>query len=1004
MKRLCLLLLILAMHTVAAHGQAPKPEEPPVPTDPMKKPRLTLDPGHHTTTIVEVLFTPDNKTLISVGLDHSVQIWDVQTGERRRVMRPFVTQGPLAAALAPDGKTLLIASHGFRPASKDDTPVFNMVCLLNLEDGRMIELLDQKKARWGHHLSQTAFAADGDRAFVRRDSISFVWTGLKGVWDRKPTPASLQPSASFAPEGDAGALPWLHPTKGQPTPDGTRLALRIKPSEIQIWNFSAPEKPVKERSIASNNGPVAGMAWSPDGKRLATVSVADDGNAKVIVRVCTAEGKELKSFDLGGFGSPRDFAFERVFFRSDNELFMVGQTPRGGNRIRVAVLVNLETGTVRDICHTPIFVSTWGAIAALSPDGKHGAVTCGPLGSQIALFKVEENTKLRFLAGGRYGASHVGWSPAGYSVARNANNPNTLDTALDLKTLQLSREVPGTYLKQLIRRPDGWELQGANAPGGYVLRLLRNGTPVAQTPVEGFFARSATMAHKGDVNWFVKAASAGMFMYDAKTGKMIHNFRAGGTQSVATSHDDKYLLSSQFDQVLIIRDVEGKKILLSVFIAGEDWIAWTPEGYYAATPGGERLMGWMVLNGLDHVATFHPAERFRKQLYRPDVIKLVLEKGGVAEALKAADAALKRETRDVQIDRLLPPNSLLTVLDQSKMPTIKVKVQAEAMAKDQPITSLRLLVDGRPLPGKKTFVEYEVGKQKVEVEWTFEIPEGEHQIAVLARGPDSSSISRAIRLKHVDIAKLPVMHVLAVGINSYRDKSLDLMYAAPDARALSAAFATHCKGQPFRDVAVKALLNEQATAENILKELLETQKAAAQQDLVVVFFACHGVKQKKEYYFLTHEADTDNLAKSSLSGSELRRSLADLSGRCQVLLIIDACYSAGFGESKKLAMLGLKPATDDATRDLTDDDCAVAVLCAAMGHEKAEGKDGHGLFTRAVLDVLEKKPGVPYNRYNQRIYVNHLYTYVLDEVRALSQNRQHPFLSLPWVVESFVVR
>ena len=82
----------------------------------------------------------------------------------------------------------------------------------------------------------------------------------------------------------------------------------------------------------------------------------------------------------------------------------------------------------------------------------------------------------------------------------------------------------------------------------------------------------------------------------------------------------------------------------------------------------------------------------------------------------------------------------------------------------------------------------------------------------------------------------------------------------------------------------------------------------------------------------------------------------------------------------------------------------MAVLCAAMANEKAEGKGGHGLFTQAVLEALEKKPGVPYNRHNQRVYVHHLQTYLFDEVSLRSEDRQHPFLSLPWSVESFAVR
>jgi hypothetical protein len=37
------------------------------------------------------------------------------------------------------------------------------------------------------------------------------------------------------------------------------------------------------------------------------------------------------------------------------------------------------------------------------------------------------------------------------------------------------------------------------------------------------------------------------------------------------------------------------------------------------------------------------------------------------------------------------------------------------------------------------------------------------------------------------------------------------------------------------------------------------------------------------------------------------------------------------------------------------------------------------------------------------LYVHHLQSYVFDEVKEESNDRQHPFLNLPWVVESFPV-
>jgi uncharacterized caspase-like protein len=180
------------------------------------------------------------------------------------------------------------------------------------------------------------------------------------------------------------------------------------------------------------------------------------------------------------------------------------------------------------------------------------------------------------------------------------------------------------------------------------------------------------------------------------------------------------------------------------------------------------------------------------------------------------------------------------------------------------------------------------------------------------------------------------------------------------------------------------------------------RKAAKDNDPFIVFFAGHGVKEKDQFYFLTHEAQMGDLAKTTLSGTDLRKALGEFP--CQMLLMLDACHSAGFGERRKLTQSGLRPATDDATRALTDDDIGVAVMCAAMGHEKAQEKDGHGLFTKAVLEVLELAPGVHKHPVNQRVYVHHLQSYVFDHVSARSGDRQHPFLSLPWVVESFPLR
>ena len=51
-----------------------------------------------------------------------------------------------------------------------------------------------------------------------------------------------------------------------------------------------------------------------------------------------------------------------------------------------------------------------------------------------------------------------------------------------------------------------------------------------------------------------------------------------------------------------------------------DWIAWTPEGFYACTPASEQKFGFLVDQRSRALPRFVPGE-YRKSLDRPDVIQ-----------------------------------------------------------------------------------------------------------------------------------------------------------------------------------------------------------------------------------------------------------------------------------------------------------------------------------------------------------------------------------------------
>ena len=57
------------------------------------------------------------------------------------------------------------------------------------------------------------------------------------------------------------------------------------------------------------------------------------------------------------------------------------------------------------------------------------------------------------------------------------------------------------------------------------------------------------------------------------------------------------------------------------------WVAWTPEGYYAASPGRLRRARLAVNRGWDAPAEFFPVSSI-KGFYKPEAIKLVLPRAG----------------------------------------------------------------------------------------------------------------------------------------------------------------------------------------------------------------------------------------------------------------------------------------------------------------------------------------------------------------------------------------
>jgi WD40 repeat protein len=1007
-------LLVLAIPGLlfAQPGKEPPPKEEPPPAQSVEelhgKVSLALNTGGHTEPIQTMLFTPDGKKFITAR-GAEVRVWNVTTGKQEQVWR--LPGGTGRLAVSPDGK--MVATAGPVQGGKGNVAVW----LLPLKTGKPepvpeVIRLPLPASFETHSIRVLAFSPDGSRLACGEG----YWVH---VYDRKWKAVTHNIQPPLAPERQ------LHTTIDRLifSKEGNRLLIGLgdiyggwpyNGPPCHVWDVTRPAQPLPGPEMPA--APLLGLkgsllpwaAWSADNEQFAVLH--------------TGWLHDLVLWSADGTPQPRtpkqaqqlqgqlQAEFGNRWWWPNGGIHCLGKTDKVvAAHAGTVVLLDPQTGKVECLYRGPAQSAEFFT-TAVSPDGKLLAVTGDP-GYQVILIDVATKQEVGRLGSPAPVPKVVGWGRDSKTIfwgvrgpARGQDRAEVLTAGLNLATLQ----PPGEHEREDLRpggwNPDHWKMSMQNGAqrkdkrGGIV--LVQPGGTRIETSVENdpscwtFYKDS-----KDQQDRVVITTDRRVHLYDLKTNKLLHTIGGGAwVVDVAVSPDGKYLLVSYGQQFLQLFNIEAKpQRLLNILAVDEDWVAWTPEGYYAATPGGEKLIGWQVKKDDSTPLTFYPVERFRKLFYKPDLIKQLLETGSVAAALKAA-----RE-KEAAIEDVLPPSVRVVEVAEIKAAgkaRLRVTAEATAGAKEQPVESLRLLLDGRAHPAAKP--EPIKPGAPAKAVWVIEPLPGQHELKVLARCPDVAGVSEAYSLNAALADKdRPVLYRVCVGINQYDQKGLTLGSAKQDAEAVFDALEQYCTGPKnrFREAKGNKLLEKGATRAAVLAALEDIRKGGARPgDLLVVFFAGHGVVQGGEFYLLTREADTGQPLKDrALSGEDLRLALGGTP--CSVLLLMDACHSAA-----GVRFLKQKPATDDLARSLTDDQVAVTVLAAAMGHETAGERPGHGLFNQALLEGLQADKGALADPADPQLYVHDLYSLVFRKVRKASEGRQNPFLNMPWTVPPLALR
>jgi hypothetical protein len=216
---------------------------------------------------------------------------------------------------------------------------------------------------------------------------------------------------------------------------------------------------------------------------------------------------------------------------------------------------------------------------------------------------------------------------------------------------------------------------------------------------------------------------------------------------------------------------------------------------------------------------------------------------------------------------------------------------------------------------------------------------------------------------------------LCIGVSQYAQEKLNLRYAHADAISLAQALIAQTG---YASAQAEKLTDANATRENVLQYLDNLVQRASAQDTVVLLFAGHGWRDEKgEFYFATHDLDSQDIAHTALSWREVAERLRQLAGKSKrVIVLLDACRS------------GSAASNDELIRALETARTGVLVFAASSGltESKEDEKWGHGAFTKAILDALEGQTTLD----EKGLSVLDFITYVQRSVKAMTEQKQKP--------------
>ena len=333
------------------------------------------------------------------------------------------------------------------------------------------------------------------------------------------------------------------------------------------------------------------------------------------------------------------------------------------------------------------------------------------------------------------------------------------------------------------------------------------------------------------------------------------------------SGDGRFIVAAFSDGTIRWHRLDDGRELLALYphADGKQWVAWTPEGYFDASPGAEDLVGYHLKRGGDREGDFVDARQLWETFYQPGLVAA----GSTPTATSCcASRSGRGDVRSLltagKVPELVPESSAIA---KDGTYEVVVRVCATAMAAASWCARGRRRRDRRALDHPRAHA----GQRGPHAG-------GPGRRAAQGLGRTGGRARRGLSGRNGGRDREApgergrgTLHVLAVG---WRTSSVTPKLK-PAAETPGRWPAAAREGGPRFEgrVVTRTLTDDEDAVARIGSTLAEMAAKARPEDTFVLFMAGHGTMVGEQYYFLPWELDNSEDAavrKQALSQQQLR--------------------------------------------------------------------------------------------------------------------------------------